>query len=363
MSEPERARFEFPISHSPAPVILIPSYNADEKLAALIDRLLAQTLYDIIVVNDGSTPASRPIFEALKRDRIFVLEHPKNLGKGAALKTGFVFFWNVFPDSVGLVTADGDGQHAVEDIQKVAETLRRQPVENPFLILGQRSFGQEIPLRSQFGNILTRKVLKGLVGIDLEDTQTGLRGLGRRAIAEAAGIRSNRYEFEFESLIRCFQEKFEIITVPIRTIYLDGNQTSHFNPIFDSLRIYFVFFRFFQISIVSSVADTLFFIALFHFSENVLFSTVVARVTMGYMNFKLNQAYVFRSKGKDKERIEIIRYVALAFFLMSCSYLIMEVIYRTQLMNVPVAKVIVESSFFLLSFLVQRVFVFNNEKN
>ncbi len=78
------------------------------------------------------------------------------------------------PDVAGVVTADADGQHAPEDIERVADVLAAQPEA---LVLGARSFGDDVPLRSRFGNILTRGIMHALLGRKLTDTQTGLRGI------------------------------------------------------------------------------------------------------------------------------------------------------------------------------------------
>src|ERR1700676_1828863 len=102
---------------SPDVVLLIPAYRPSEVLPDLVTNLLTQdqfaVIQSIIIVDDGSGPEFAPIFSQLEaRPCVTILRHAVNLGKGAALKTGFNNFLLAFPDAAGVVTADADGQHA-----------------------------------------------------------------------------------------------------------------------------------------------------------------------------------------------------------------------------------------------------------
>lgn len=226
--------------------IIIPAYNPGNELSELAKHLLTSTLSNIIIINDGSLSNHDPIFEELLQlsNRIIILEHNLNLGKGAALKTGLNYAYVNFKDDVGVVTADADGQHAVEDILKVSKAL----IQNPnSLILGTRNFpqdGKQIPLRSQFGNRLTIKLFQYLMGLKLNDTQSGLRGIPLDFIPSLLDINQNRYEFELRMLIECKLHHRNIKGIPIKTIYINNNKTSNFRPIVDSLKIYVVLFYF-----------------------------------------------------------------------------------------------------------------------
>lgn len=125
--------------------VLIPAYKPDDKILSLIDSLQQLGMNDIIVVRDGGGAEFDEIFEKIKSKNCILLVHEKNLGKGEALKTGFNYFYENFPDAVGLVTADADGQHAPDDIINVGNFLIANP-EN--LVLGVRTFDKSIPFRS-----------------------------------------------------------------------------------------------------------------------------------------------------------------------------------------------------------------------
>ena len=102
------------------------------------------------------------------------------------------------PDAIGIVTADCDGQHCVEDIVAVAEKLA-QGAGSP--ILGARTFGRDYPLLKRLGNKVTRSVMRTFYGLNLKDAQTGLRGIPMRLVPGLFKIPYNRYEFETEMLL------------------------------------------------------------------------------------------------------------------------------------------------------------------
>ncbi|WP_241773267.1 glycosyltransferase [Bacillus sp. LL01] len=124
--------------------ILIPAYNPDNKLMELVKNIVKEGFQQILVVNDGSKKECESIFNKLKNvKQCTVLEHEVNKGKGQALKTAFSYFLDRFPEDVGLITVDADGQHAVEDVKKVAKRLFECPKS---LVLGVRDFQVRISL-------------------------------------------------------------------------------------------------------------------------------------------------------------------------------------------------------------------------
>jgi hypothetical protein len=183
---------------------------------------------------------------------VTVLTNAVNLGKGAALKHGMNHILVQHPDCVGVVTADGDGQHAVADILRVAEALQGDPDR---VVFGARAFDAKVPLRSRFGNTVSRHIYRFLIGLKLSDTQTGLRGMPKRLMARCLAIRANRYEFETEQLVVIKADRMAVQEIPIQTIYIESNRDSHFRPLRDSARIYFVLLRYSVASIVTSMVD------------------------------------------------------------------------------------------------------------
>ena len=212
--------------------LVIPVYDPDEGRFPALVRRLRTDFSHVIVVDDGST-SGRSSFDSIKDEVDVVLEHSANRGKGAALKTAFAWVREKLPDSVGVVTVDGDGQHAPEDVLRVAEELLSVP--DGGLVLGVRSFGRNVPFRSRFGNLWTRVLFRILTGFAVSDTQTGLRGIPTHILPRILSIPGERYEYEIRMLADARYHPAPPREVPIKTIYLDGNSASHYRPLRDTL--------------------------------------------------------------------------------------------------------------------------------
>ena len=121
--------------------VLIPAYEPEERFAEYA-ALCAQR-GPLVVVDDGSGPKFAPIFEKIAAlPGCTVLHHEQNKGKGAALKTGFAHILRFLTGCEGVVTADCDGQHALQDVQRLCAAVLGQPQA---LSLGCRHFGPETP--------------------------------------------------------------------------------------------------------------------------------------------------------------------------------------------------------------------------
>lgn len=216
--------------------VLIPAYEPDEKLVQTVADCMAAGLAPIVVVNDGSANACGAFFRSIAQQGVTVLTHPENRGKGAAIKTGISYISETFPDCVGVVTADADGQHAAEDIRAVAEALQKTAHG---VVMGTRDFsGENIPWTSRAGNRITSVVFRLITGLNCRDTQTGLRGIPSALYERALSAQGERYDYEMNFLLDAAEHACPIIPVPIRTIYLDDNRSSHFRVVRDSYLIY-----------------------------------------------------------------------------------------------------------------------------
>jgi len=339
--------------------IVIPAYQPTEQLAELAADLSADRR-DIVIVNDGSSPECEAVFASVAAlPHVTVLAHAVNLGKGQALKTAFNHvLLNSTPDAAGVVTADADGQHLAGDIRHVAERLEQLSGDRT-LILGSRSFSGKVPLRSRFGNVMTRGVFRILIGRALTDTQTGLRGIPRSFLGELLQVSAGRYEFELEMLVRAAR-RMTIEELPIATVY-GTFATSHFSPLRDSLRIYFVFLRFLSLSLITAAIDYAAFAVVFTARRDILLSIVVARLIAGTFNFLANRSVVFRSRGNVAA--EAAKYAALVVGLMLISYALISALVNVFHFNVYVSKVLVEGTLFVASFALQNLVVFSRSNS
>lgn len=339
--------------------ILIPAYQPGTALHGVVDALLTLGDPAIIVVNDGSSPESAPIFETLQRSgRVHVLHHAVNLGKGAALKTGLNYALVHFPGCVGVVTADADGQHDAHDILRIANRLRTIP---DALILGVREFNHDVPFRSRIGNNMTRLLMRLLVGQNLSDTQTGLRGIPRRIIGHLLRMSASGYEFELDMLIACKHQMCTVAEETIRTIYLEGNKSSHFHPLFDSMRIYVLLFRFSVLSLFTAVLDNIVFMLTFGATLSVAEAQIAGRITAMLFNYAGARRAVFHSR--QKHVVVLPKYVLLVTANGLLSYVLIRYLSGAFGFSVITAKLLVEGILFIANFAIQRDFVFTRRRS
>jgi glycosyltransferase involved in cell wall biosynthesis len=338
---------------------LIPAYNPSKELLSLVKELSGSDFSAIVVVNDGCNRECDSIFaEVEKVDKVILLRHAVNLGKGAALKTGLNHAYCYFADHIGVVTIDADGQHLIEDALKVAEELKKHPES---LIMGVRGFDKNVPWRSKFGNNITKYLFRLLIGQKLTDTQSGLRGIPISFIRSLLKIGANGYEFELDMLLACKYTGRQIIEQPITTVYIDQNRSSHFNPLIDSMRIYFVLFRFTLAAIFSALIDNTVFILIYGFSSNILTSQVSGRAVSMIFNYSAVKKVVFYSDVKHGKTFP--KYLSLVIISGFVSYLLIKGITMFSLLSVVPAKLVAESIVFLANFAIQRDFIFAQDKN
>lgn len=213
-------------------VILIPAYNPDEKLIKVIEELQKSNYKNIIVVNDGSN--NDKIWKQLDKS-ITILKHDKNRGKGRALKTGFEYCLNKYKNILGIITMDADGQHLVKDVDKLYDAILKNKNS---LILGCRDFYQkDVPISSRVGNVVFRNLFKLKTKKKITDTQTGFRVYPISIIDELINVNGERFEYETNVLFKICELNIKIIEVTIKTIYINKNESSHFNKLKDSINI------------------------------------------------------------------------------------------------------------------------------
>ncbi|HEY0215777.1 MAG TPA: bifunctional glycosyltransferase family 2/GtrA family protein [Cellulomonas sp.] len=338
-------------------IVLIPSYEPDERLVRLLDDLrdCAPDVH-VVVVDDGSGPAYRPLFESVQGPGRTVLTYLGNRGKGCALKTGFAYIQRHRPGQP-VVCADSDGQHSPADILRVAAALRAQPADDPAMVLGWRSFTGPVPARSVVGNRATARLFHLATGVRLRDTQTGLRGYPASMLGWLRAVRGERFEYELDLLLRAAAEDVRIEEVEIATIYLDDNASSHFRPVADSVRVLAPLLRFSLASLTAFAVDTGVLLGLHALTGSLLGSVVGARVVSAGTNFLLNRRLVFDRSSRVPAGRAAVRYAVLAVALLAANYGVLRALTGFGL-GLLTAKVLTEVALYLVSFQVQRRFVF-----
>lgn len=332
-------------------IVLIPAYEPDRRLVefvAALDRLPDAT---VVVVDDGSGPGYDEVFLRARIAGARVERCPTNRGKGAALKHGF----EVIRDGVAgevVVCADSDGQHAVDDVVRVAAGVSA----TGHTVLGVRRFSGDVPLRSRFGNGLTRAMLALATRRMLVDTQTGLRGYPSELLPWLIDVPGCRYEYETRLLLEAHRAGHQVEQVDIATIYHDGNAGSHFRPVVDSIRVYLPLLAFGLVSLASFLIDAAVLLTAFAATGWLLGSVVAARAVSSTFNFVANRRVVF-TDATTSLRQAAARYWALVAALLVANYLMLAALTGIGLVLLA-AKVVTEVTLFLTAYAVQRLLVF-----
>ncbi len=345
-------------------ILIIPSYKPNRQIMMEFMEDVKEEFRNIIVVDDGSGKEYADFFQEIEKKGITLLKHNVNLGKGRAIKTAFNYALNEYEHMIGVVTADCDGQHHIKDIIKCANKLKENLNK---LVIGSRDFNEsQVPLRSKFGNKMTIAILGAFVGLRVSDTQSGLRAYGIETMKRFLNISGERYEYETNTLIDCKESNIQIEEVPISTIYIKNNSTSHFNPIKDSIIIYKIFIKYIIASLSSFILDILIFWMLIKIFPQfkvgiiteIVVVTIIARILSSTYNFFINAKMVF----KNANRTSIIKYFILVVLQMLISAFTVSEIFLFTHISSTVIKVIVDAVIFIINFIIQREWVFKNDK-
>lgn len=342
--------------------VLIPSYKPDEKLVGLAKELLKEDFFEILIVDDGGGEPYAHLFNELKSMGCRVVTHAINMGKGRALKTGFNDLLARGCNICGVVTADADGQHLVQDIKRVAEATRDS---KNTIVLGKRVFAGKVPIKSRLGNTITRNVFNFVSGQKIFDTQTGLRGFPTSALTALLALSGERYEYEMNMLLEASNLGLKLSEVEIETVYYNGNSGSHFNAFKDSWRIYRLIIMFGGSSLISFLIDYALyalFVTLIPVQQgtwltNVVLATIAARVISSTVNFMINRNVIFAKGKKQNLRRHLVGYYLLAVCILVANTFLVNWFVSLGI-NEYLAKLPVEGILFFISFILQKRVVF-----
>ena len=336
-------------------IILIPAYEPDNRLIELIKEI-DKNMFDVIVINDGSGDNYKNIFNEVSK-YVKLIEYDKNMGKGYALKTGFKYIKENYSDNYVVVTMDSDGQHTIRDAVNLCDYVEEHPST---LVLGMRKRSGKTPLRSRIGNGITKFVFSIVTGIDIYDTQTGLRAFTNNIIDNLIGTKGDRFEYELNCLLELSRIGIDIHEIEIETIYIDNNSGSHFSTFRDSFIIYRDIFKFSLSSIYSFIIDYILYIIFNIIFNNLVLSNAMARIISGSFNYTVNRKMVFNSHNKVFK--SVLSYIILAIFILICNTILLSILVNYLSINKYISKILVEIILFIVSYIIQIKVIFKKSK-
>jgi len=215
--------------------ILIPAYNAEKTIVPVVRECLEQGL-PLVVVDDGSIDGTAALVSDMP---LTLLRHPHNRGKGAALKTGFV--WVIEAGFDAVVSIDADGQHDVSAIPRLIAAAQRGTWD---LLIASRhtQFIQMAGLR-KFWNRFGVWCIWKRTGFEITDSQSGFRYYTKELL-QRVSLTSDGYALEMEVMLKAWKSGFTIGSLPIAARVADGRATSHYQPVKDTFRISMTFLRY-----------------------------------------------------------------------------------------------------------------------
>jgi len=353
--------------------IVLPSLDPDSKFEKVVMGLVENGFQQIVIVDDGSAPDRQVWFRnAEAYPECTVLHHEGNKGKGRGLKTAFAYVLSHYPDLKGVITIDGDGQHLVEDIIACGNQMLDHPDR---VVLGCRDFNlPNVPPRSVTGNKFTSRMFRLLFGIQLSDTQTGLRAIPSCYLKQFCEIGGERFEYETNMLLQMKRDGISFIEQPIATIYDPEDYSSHYNALKDSWKVGKVMlkflvtgtgFKFLLSSICAFLIDNAVYYALLALlgigARRYVYA--IARVVSSFCNFNINRFMVFRTM--DRYGKELLRYYCLAVPQALISFLFVNLTQNLAHVTSPVIatllKILVEGVIFFLSYFIQKKWVYRKK--
>jgi UDP-N-acetylglucosamine---dolichyl-phosphate N-acetylglucosaminyltransferase len=191
--------------------VIIAAYYEEKHISDVVRRVKKQGFKNIVVVDDGSKDKTTSLAQ---KEKVIVLRHMVNLGKGAAMKTGAEYA--LLNGAKGVIFLDGDGQHKPEELPLFVKELRK----GYDIVFGYRKLNEHMPFVMRFGNWFISTIVRVLYRMDLHDVTSGYRALSARAYEQIRWT-SRDYRVEVEMIARAGKQHLNYSQFEIATIYHD----------------------------------------------------------------------------------------------------------------------------------------------
>ncbi len=345
-------------------IVLLPVFQPDETLVDFVKEISEYNFYKIILVDDGNAECK----EARKYETIIekagayalVIKSQKNEGKGRALKKGFKYVCQNFPECKGVITADCDGKYLAKDIFNTACALSENPDK---VIVGVR------PLKGRVADKIACAFFKFSTGKKCSDVRSGLKGIPSGLFSLACREDGCRFEYETNFLSDAVT-RAPLLEVAVTAPVKNPVRHAHFKPFHDTLLLYWRFVKFLMSSFSSFLVDYILFLFLNYFlrlkgmkSVTVIFAaTAFSRFVSSIMAYLINRVWSFKGRIKRKNIFaQFGKFFLLWIFVIAVNSLL---VYLLELIFIPVAiaKLMSNTVTFFINYKGQNKWVFAERK-
>lgn len=211
-------------------VVVIPALNPLNLIIDYVIKLKELNIDKIIIINDGSDEKYNTIFKKLQSiEWCTVLDHKENLGKGRALKTGFLYVLTQYKKVDSIITVGAHGQHRIEEVGQI---LHHAELFSDGIILGVRNFHtKDMPLISTIGNKAASVLFELFFHKRLLDTQTGLRCIPKQVLPWLIKVKGEDFSFDTNMLVEALKRKVPIYEIPIGHARVKKNSIMFYDEI------------------------------------------------------------------------------------------------------------------------------------
>jgi glycosyltransferase involved in cell wall biosynthesis len=215
--------------------VIVPAYNEGEGIESVVKgiRVAVGKLdksHEIIVIDDGSRDGTA---QNAQKAGARVLQHPYNIGNGAAVKTGIRHARGSI-----LVTIDGDGQHNPEDIIKLVEKL------GPYdMVVGSRNRKSDTAAHRDVANLVFNSLATYISGRKIEDLTSGFRAIKTHIARQFVYLLPNKFSYPSTITLSIVRAGYSLGYESIRFSRRGGNTKSKIKPLQDGLRFLMIILK------------------------------------------------------------------------------------------------------------------------
>jgi glycosyltransferase involved in cell wall biosynthesis len=246
--------------------IIIPAFNEADSIGNLLHQVRAamkdlRGAYEILVVSDGSADKTAELARAAGAT---VLEHPYNIGNGAAMKTGIRHARGEL-----LVTMDGDGQHDPRDIPKLLAQI------GPFdMVVGSRTKESDTALYRDLANSLYNMLASYISGRKIDDLTSGFRVVKAHIARQFVYLLPNTFSYPSTLTLSIVRAGYSLGYIPIRFARRGGKGKSKISPLRDGLRFLMIILKiaifYAPLKVFTPISLLVFFLGVFYGAIRVL---------------------------------------------------------------------------------------------